>query len=238
MELSGEEIYLNYSNIIKQIEDQKEKLKLDYPIKLISVSKTHPSSTILASYKQGIRIFGESYAQEFRDKMIDFSILSKDDFDPEWHFIGHLQTNKIKYIIEKVDVIHSVDSFKLASEIDKLAKKFNRKVKILVQVNTSGESSKFGLNSNEIIELCKSILTLENIEILGLMTIAGLGGNIDQTRNEFRMLKNLLAEINQSLNLNLKELSMGMSGDYLTAIEEGATMIRIGTAIFGERDYN
>ena len=165
-----------------------------------------------------------------------FEILPK---DIQWHMIGHLQTNKVKYLVEKTCLIHSVDSLKLALEIEKQAAKHGITVDILIEVNIAGEESKFGLAKEEVIALVKQISLLEHVKIQGLMTIAPYVENPEENRLYFRQIKQLSVDINnQNIdNVNMNILSMGMSGDYMVAIEEGATMIRVGTSIFGERVY-
>ncbi len=202
-------------------------------VNLIAVSKTHSVNQILEAYNCGIRDFGENKVQELLGKI---DLLPS---DIRWHLIGHLQTNKVKYIIDKVYLIHSVDSYKLALEIDKQAKKKNVYSNILIQVNISGEESKFGIEKDEAIELVKKISLLENIKIKGLMTIAPACENPENCREIFSLLYNLSIDI-LSLNIdniNRLNLSMGMSNDYLVAIDEGANFVRIGTDIFGKRDY-
>lgn len=228
-EISSKEILSNYNLINSKIDKSKN-------VKVIAVSKTHSYKVIQNAYDSGIRIFGENYAQEFRDKIVNFEDEKYSDI--EWHFIGHLQTNKVKYLAPYVNYIHSVDTVKLAEEISKQALKNNRIIKTLIQVNTSGEITKSGCKKEELIEITENINNLNNIELVGLMTIAGLDGTEEETKNEFKLLKNLLNEVNSKLKLSLTELSMGMTGDFEMAIEEGATMVRIGTAIFGSRNYN
>ncbi len=174
--------------------------------------------------------------QELVDKFDYFNFNNLEQ--PEWHFIGHLQTNKVKYIIPFVHLIHSVDSIKLAEEINKRASSINKVQNILLQINTSGEKSKSGCEPEDAISLTEDILKLRNVNLLGLMTIGTFTDDENQQRKEFSILRNKLNEINNTLNLNLKELSMGMTSDYTVAIEEGATMVRIGTAFFGYRNYN
>lgn len=205
-------------------------------VKIIAVSKTKPTDMLLAAYNADIKVFGENYVQELVDKHQYFQSININDI--EWHFIGHLQTNKAKYIVPFVDYIHSVDSLKLAEEINKRAAQNNKIQKILLQINTSGELSKSGCEPSEALNLAQQVITLSNISIKGLMTIGSFTDNVPLQRKEFSMLKNILKQINDSLNLQLQELSMGMSHDYPIAISEGATMLRIGTAYFGERNYN
>src|SRR5690606_12700461 len=160
-----------------------------------------------------------------------------DTLDIYWHLIGHLQTNKVKFIIDYVSLIHSVDSIKLADEIQKRASQSSKLIDILVQVNTSGEDSKFGVEPSQAGRICSDIRKLENIRLRGLMTIGKLTENEDEIRENFRLLKNLYDEL-LPVNNQFEFLSMGMTSDYEIAIEEGSNMIRVGSAIFGERDYN
>ena len=202
-------------------------------ITLIAVSKTKPVSMLEEVYSTGIRDFGENKVQELSDK---FEILPK---DIKWHMIGHLQTNKVKYLMDKAYLIHSVESLKLAKEIEKQAEKANRIVDILIEVNIAEEESKFGLAKEEVLALVKDISLFPHIRIKGLMTIAPYVENPEDNRLYFRQIKQLSVDIDsQNIdNVSMNILSMGMSGDYMVAIEEGATMIRVGTSIFGERVY-
>jgi pyridoxal phosphate enzyme (YggS family) len=204
---------------------------------LIAVSKTQPISAILEAYHAGIRDFGENKVQELTAKQTELPS------DIRWHFIGHLQTNKVKYIAPFVHLIHGVDSWKLLAEINKQAEKANRAVSCLLQVYIAKEETKFGLDGEELKAILQNpeLPNLKHVQIVGLMGMASFTENENQIRKEFNYLKSLLDEC-QSLhlprNVFLKELSMGMSGDYLIAQEEGSTMVRIGTAIFGERNYS
>jgi pyridoxal phosphate enzyme (YggS family) len=158
---------------------------------------------------------------------------------PEWHYIGHLQRNKVKYIVPYAKLIHSVDSLKLAKEIAKHAKDNGIIQDILLQVNTSGEESKFGCDPGEIFQLCSDVKEIDDLNVLGLMTIGSFTGNETIIRSEFNLLRSIRDELSDKLTgVDLRYLSMGMTGDYPIAIEEGATHVRIGTAIFGERDYS
>jgi len=214
---------------IKSIE---EELKNSNTL-LVAVSKTKPISAILEAYECGIRDFGENKAQEISWK---YEELPK---DIKWHMIGHLQTNKVKYIIDKVAMIHSVDSIKLAKEIDDQARKLGIIVNILVQINVSGEDSKFGIEPNEVVDFITEISMYKNIKIKGLMTIAPFTDIPEENRKYFKDLKKLYVDIiSKNIdNINMEILSMGMTGDYSIAIQEGATLIRVGTGIFGERHY-
>jgi PLP dependent protein len=200
--------------------------------RLIAVSKTHPPERVQEAYDSGQRVFGENKVQEMAAK---YEVLPK---DIQWHLIGHLQTNKVKYIAPWVSLIHSVDSPRLAEEIDKQGKKAGRVIPCLLQVHIAKEETKFGFDRNEILDFLKNQKEFTGLSIEGLMGMATLTENHDQVRNEFRELKMLFDEISRmSLppHIKMKELSMGMSGDYKIAIEEGSTMVRIGTAIFGHR---
>jgi hypothetical protein len=202
-------------------------------ITLIAVSKTKPVEMLSEIYGEGIRDFGENKVQEMCDKM---EVLPE---DIRWHMIGHLQTNKVKYIVGHTALIHSVDSLHLAEEIQKQAVKKSVIVPILVEVNIAQEESKFGISGQETAELVKSIAKLDHLRIRGLMTIAPYVENPEENRLYFREIKQLSVDIkNQNIdNVSMDVLSMGMTGDYMVAIEEGATMVRVGTGIFGERTY-
>lgn len=203
-------------------------------VTLIPVSKTKPVEVLQEAYDMGVRIFGENKVQELADK---YEALPK---DIRWHMIGHLQRNKVKYIIDKVELIHSVDSIRLAETIDKEAKKHNLTVNILIEVNVAGEESKFGVSPEELDAFTDEIARFSNIRVLGLMTIAPFVGNAEENRVIFQGLRKLSVDIagKNIDNINMSVLSMGMTNDYEVAIEEGATMIRVGTGIFGERDYS
>lgn len=207
--------------------------KSEKEITLIAVSKTKPVSMLQEVYDLGVRDFGENKVQEIMEK---YALLPS---DIRWHMIGHLQRNKVKYIIDKVSLIHSVDSLRLAEEIDKQAKKHQLIMPILIQVNIAEEESKFGLSSLEILEEIKKISRLSHIKVKGLMTVAPFVENGEDNRKYFKLIKQLSVDImNENIdNVCMDIISMGMTGDYQTAIEEGSTMVRIGTAIFGERNY-
>ncbi|HIV16604.1 MAG TPA: YggS family pyridoxal phosphate-dependent enzyme [Candidatus Alectryocaccobium stercorigallinarum] len=203
-------------------------------VTLIAVSKTKPVSDIEEIYALGQRQFGENKVQELMDKEPQLP----DDVD--WHLIGHLQSNKVKYIVGKVKMIHSVDSVKLAETISKEAVKHGTDENILIEVNVAGEESKFGVSPDETLSLVEKIAPLPNIHIRGLMTIAPFVSDPEENRPVFRKLKQLSVDIvSKNIdNVSMSVLSMGMTNDYMTAIEEGATHVRVGTAIFGERNYN
>jgi pyridoxal phosphate enzyme (YggS family) len=203
-------------------------------VTLIAVSKTIDTERINYAIDCGISNLGENKVQEVMDK---YEIVSK---NVKWHLIGHLQTNKVKYIIDKVELIHSVDSVKLAEEISKRAEKYNITKDVLVQINVAEEETKFGIGLEEAVDFVKSISGFGNIRIKGLMTIAPYSENPEGVRLVFRQLRKKFDELSQMNlpNTDMKYLSMGMSNDYRIAIEEGSNMIRIGTAIFGKRNYN
>ena len=205
-------------------------------VQLVCVSKFHPDEELLEAYNAGERVFGESKVQEMCGKQ---QRLPK---DIHWHFIGHLQTNKIKQIVPFVELIHGVDTFKLLVEINKQAEKQNRRVNCLLQVYIASEVTKFGFSSDEL----KSLLAtaewqeLKNINIAGLMGMATFTDDKNQIRSEFKSLKMLFDELKNMYfvdNASFKEISMGMSDDYQIAIEEGSTMVRVGSSIFGVRNY-
>ena len=203
-------------------------------VTLIAVSKTKPIAMLQEVYDLGCRNFGENKVQELCEKIEEMPK------DITWHMIGHLQRNKVKYLIDHhVSLIHSVDSYRLAEEINIQAKKKNVIVPILVEVNIAMEESKFGISPDDAIVLVEQIAELENIKIEGLMTIAPYVVDAEENRLYFRKIKQLSVDIgNKNIdNVSMKILSMGMTGDYMVAVEEGATMVRVGTGIFGERNY-
>ena len=203
-------------------------------VTLIAVSKTKPVEMLQTIYDAGSRDFGENKVQEMCDKIEQLPT------DIRWHMIGHLQTNKVKYIVRRVSLIHSVDSLHLAQEIEKQAAKLDVIVPILIEVNIAEEESKFGIHKEETISLVREVATLPHIRIQGLMTIAPYVENPEDNRAYFRGIKQLSVDIARENidNVSMDCLSMGMTGDYEVAIEEGATMVRVGTGIFGERNYN
>ena len=202
-------------------------------ITLIAVSKTKPVEAIREAIQTGMADFGENKVQELTQKMDTITD------NVRWHMIGHLQKNKVKYIVGRVALIHSVDSLSLAEKIQEESVKKNVTVNILVQVNISGEESKFGTKAQAAMELVQNIAKLPNIRIQGLMTIAPFVENPEENRLYFRNLRKLAVDIKSKNidNVTMNTLSMGMTGDYEVAVEEGATMVRVGTGIFGERNY-
>ena len=224
----------NLANVEKNIEQAcKNAGRSRDEVTMIAVSKTKPVEMLQEIYDENIRDFGENKVQELCSKMEQLPS------DIRWHMIGHLQRNKVKYIVGKVELIHSVDTYRLAEEINIQAKKQNVIVPILVEVNIAHEESKFGISAEDAILLVEEISKLENIRIKGLMTIAPYVENPEDNRLYFRKIKQLSVDItNKNIdNVFMKILSMGMTGDYMVAIEEGATMVRVGTGIFGERNY-
>lgn len=220
------------------VADRLKALKKDIPdsCTLIAVSKTQSLEKIRAAYASGQRVFGENKVQELVPK---YETLPQ---DISWHLIGHLQTNKVKYVARFVSLIHSVDSAKLLEEINKQALKVNRDIPCLFQVHIAEEETKFGFSEEELTDFLSSPswTKLRNIQVVGLMGMATFTENENQVRKEFRGLKTLFEKLKSSSlpdRCNMQELSMGMSSDYKIALEEGSTMIRVGTAIFGQRDY-
>lgn len=215
------------------IKDNLNTIKKSLPshVQLVAVSKTKQIADIEEAYAAGQRIFGENKIQEMTEKQ---EVLPK---DIEWHMIGHIQRNKVKYMAAYVALIHGVDSLKLLKEINKQAKKHNRVIPCLLQIHIAEEDTKFGFDETDLSELISSndIGELNNIKIVGLMGMATFTDNGRQIRKEFKQLKNLY-EKTKSVFPDLSQLSMGMSGDYKIAIEEGSTMIRVGSSIFGSRN--
>ncbi|KSA13952.1 YggS family pyridoxal phosphate-dependent enzyme [Maribacter dokdonensis] len=200
-------------------------------VTLVAVSKTKPISDIQEAYDQGQRIFGENRVQEMTEKW------EKMPKDIEWHMIGHLQRNKVKYMAEYVSLVHGVDSPRLLAEINKQAEKHNRTIPCLLQVHIAEEDTKFGFNEEELLDLVRNenFKSHKNVKIVGLMGMATFTENMDQVRREFKSLQSLYLKL-KSEYADFTTLSMGMSGDYQIAIEEGSTMVRIGSSIFGSRN--
>ena len=217
------------------IKENLEKIKAELPesVILVAVSKTKPVSDLMQAYNAGQRIFGENKIQEMTQKWQSMPQ------DVQWHMIGHVQRNKVKYMAEYVSLIHGVDSLKLLTEIDKQAKKHNRVIHCLLQIHIAEEESKFGFDEKELFEMVHSseFQLLKNIKVLGLMGMATFTQDKKQIRKEFKQLKRIFDALNVQMP-DLQELSMGMSGDFMIALEEGSTMIRIGSSIFGERNLH
>ncbi|MBQ8247744.1 MAG: YggS family pyridoxal phosphate-dependent enzyme [Lachnospiraceae bacterium] len=225
----------NYEVVLNKVSEACKRAGRDEnEVTLIAVSKTKPVEMLREVYDCGCRDFGENKVQEIMDKYEQLPS------DIRWHMIGHLQTNKVKYIVDKVYMIHSVDSIKLAKEISKEALKKNVTVKVLLEVNVAKEESKFGLMSEQVLEFYKEVVDLPGLKVCGLMTIAPYVENPEENRQYFVDLKQLMVDMiaEKTDNISVGELSMGMTGDYEVAIEEGATFVRVGTGIFGERNYS
>lgn len=216
-------------NLIENLNKIKTSLAED--VKLIAVSKTRSNDEILELYNAGHKVFGENRVQELIEKQ---EVLPK---DIQWHLIGHLQRNKVKYIAEFVHLIHSVESDKLLQEINKQANRFERIIPCLLQIKIAEEETKFGLDKEEAENILKTYREkFENVQIIGVMGMATFTDDMEQVRREFKSLKKVYDHF-QTLDGDIQILSMGMSGDYELAIEEGSNMVRVGSAIFGERDY-
>ena len=218
------------------IKENLTKIQATIPsnVTLVAVSKTKPVTDLQEVYNAGQRVFGENKVQEMTEK---YEVLPK---DIQWHLIGHLQSNKVKYIAPYVSLIHSVDSMKLLNEINKEAKKNNRVIDCLLQFHIAEEETKFGLSIEEAKELLESkeFVEMQNVSIVGIMGMASFTENMETVRHEFRVLESYFQILKShffKFNHHFKEISMGMSGDYLLAIEEGSTMVRVGSSIFGTR---
>ena len=230
------------SEIAKNLEEVRSRIKVaaeksgrcEDDVTLIAVTKTHPAEAINEAIRNGVTDIGENKVQEIMEKY--------DKVDPvRWHLIGHLQTNKVKYIIDKVHMIHSVDSVKLMDEIERQAeKKGVDEIKILIQVNITGEETKSGIDESQIEEMLEHAKCLKHVKVCGFMTILAKFDSEFANRLHFRDINNKFIDISKNKydNVIMKFLSMGMSGDYELAIEEGSNMVRVGTAIFGHRDYS
>lgn len=228
------EISINYDEINEIIERAKERAgrKAD-EILLVGVSKTQPPEKLKEAFNCGIKVFGENKVQELIEK---YPLIE----GAKWHFIGHLQKNKVKYIIDKVELIHSLDSNDLAEEINKRAGRVNRIMPVLIQVNIGREDTKSGVLEEEVLEFSKLISKYPNIQVLGIMAIPPVNEDDGVTRAYFKKVYNIYNEVKTYKydNFEIKYLSMGMTGDFEIAIEEGANIIRVGTGIFGKRNYN
>ena len=225
----------NYNTVKTNIEKACERAgRPAEEVTLLAVSKTKPLEMLMDAYRAGARDFGENKVQELMDKIPGMPS------DIRWHMIGHLQRNKVKYIVDKVYLIHSVDSLRLAEEISREAVKKQVEVNILIEVNVAQEESKFGTTVEETTSLIREIAVLPGVHIKGLMTIAPFVENAEENRPYFQKLRQLAVDIgNKNIdNVSMNILSMGMTGDYEVAAEEGSTIVRVGTGIFGERDYS
>lgn len=223
---------------LKEVEEKIQKACLrsgrgPKEVTLIAVSKTKPVSMIEEVYTEGIRDFGENKPQELKEK---YDLMPK---DINWHMIGHLQRNKIKYVVDRACMIHSIDSIRLAQAVEEEAAKREKVIPVLLEINIAREESKFGFLEEEVYDALEIISKLPHLKIEGLMTIAPFVENAEENRVHFKNLRKLSVDIKQKNidNVNMCNLSMGMTGDYEIAIEEGATFVRVGTGIFGERNY-
>ena len=228
-------LYENYEKVVENVKKACERSGRNFQdVTIIAVSKTKPLSDVEELLAHGITEFGENKVQEMVDK---YEHVSK---PVNWHLIGHLQTNKVKYIVDKACLIHSVDSVHLAKEIEKEAAKKDVVVKVLIEVNIAQEESKFGIREDEVYSLIDAIKDMPHVHVMGLMTIAPFVDDAEENRVYFRKMHQLLLDIKSKCidNIDMNVLSMGMTNDYEIAVEEGATMIRVGTAIFGARNYN
>lgn len=236
--VSSEEMSSNIASVLKNIDAACKKAGRDKSsVKLIAVSKMNPAEAVVSAYNAGLSVFGENKVQELIEKQDALNELNN---KLEWHLIGHLQTNKVKYVIGRVAMIHSVDSEKLAEEINRISEKKGCITDILIEVNIADEESKFGITADNCEEIVRKIAVLKNIRIKGLMCIAPQTECPEDNRKYFIKLRELSVDIDSKNidNVSMCELSMGMTGDYCVAIEEGATMVRVGTGIFGKRNYN
>ena len=224
----------NLATVQKNIEKACLKAGRDpKEVTLVAVSKTKPVEMLQEAYDAGARVFGENKVQEIMDKY------DRLPSDIQWHMIGHLQRNKVKYIIDKVAMIHSVDSVRLAQTIEQEAAKKDLCMPVLIEVNVAEEESKFGLKTSEVLPFIEEIASYPHLKVMGLMTIAPFVSEPEENREVFRQMRELLVDMNGKKidNIKMDTLSMGMTGDYEVAIEEGATIVRVGTGIFGERYY-
>ncbi|QTA37467.1 YggS family pyridoxal phosphate-dependent enzyme [Thermosipho ferrireducens] len=223
----------NYEAVLEKIKETCENSNRSFEeVKVVAVSKTFPSETIAQAYDVGIRTFGENYAQELRDKVRELEKYK----DIEWHFIGRIQLNKLKYIVPNVYLIHSVTRLEEIEKINTIARRFEKIQKVLIQVNVSGEETKAGIAPDEIKDILYKSLEYDSVKIVGLMTMAPFVDDPEKVRWVFSKLKEIQKELSKEFP-EIKDLSMGMSGDFTVAIEEGATIVRIGSAIFGKRQY-
>jgi pyridoxal phosphate enzyme (YggS family) len=232
--LSKEEIQNNIKTVEQKIQAACDRVGRENNVKLIAVTKTFPEALLSKCLALGITTIGENRAREMRDKYETFG----DQF--EWHMIGHSQRNKVKYVIDKATLIHSLDSIRLAKEINKRAAKEDKIMDCLIQINAVDEDSKYGFLPKDIDDVVEAIAQLSNIRIVGLMNMAPFFDDAEKTRPGFKKMKEIfdsLKDCNYD-NIHMNHLSMGMSNDYEIAVEEGSTMVRIGSSIFGARDYS
>jgi hypothetical protein len=234
--MQKEKLINNLKKVQENIKEAAAKAGRDYKeVKLLAVSKKHSFEEVKILNQAGIKFFGESRVQELEEK--NENLLS-DDIEIDWHFVGHLQRNKVKYLMrmENCRMIQSIDSLRLAKEVNKRAKKNDRKIPILVEINISGDENKFGIKPEKTEEFLNKIIDLDFLQIDGLMTILPHLDDSEKLRSYFKKMKKLFDKLSDEV-ISLNELSMGMTNDYQIAVEEGATIVRVGTAIFGEREY-
>ena len=223
----------NVQKIKERIERACERAGRDPgEVSILAASKTRTPEEIREVFEAGIRLFGENRVQEARDKI---PLLS--DLSIEWHMIGHLQRNKVKYAVNLFDVVESLDSKELADELEKRLSKLGKKMRVFIEVKLSPEETKHGCSPEEALELAKYVLSLEHLKLEGLMTVPPYFEDLELVRPYFRKLREIRDNLEDALGVNLPHLSMGMSHDFEVAVEEGATIVRIGTAIFGPRNY-
>ena len=227
------EVRKNVQKIKERIERACERVGRDPgEVSILAASKTRTPEEIREVFEAGIRLFGENRVQEARDKI---PLLS--DLPIEWHMIGHLQRNKVKYAVNLFDVVESLDSKELADELEKRLSKVGKRMRVFIEVKLSPEETKHGCSPEEALELAKYVLSLEHLKLEGLMTVPPYFEDLELVRPYFRKLREIRDNLEDALGINLPHLSMGMSHDFEVAVEEGATIVRIGTAIFGERMY-
>ncbi len=231
-----EDLIFRLNKVKDKIKESAEKAgRKCEKITLVAVSKNHSAESIKVLKNAGVKLFGENRVQELEEKD---NKLKKDNIELDWHFIGHLQRNKVKYLMRmpNCNMIESLDSWRLAKEINKRAKKNNKIIPLLIEINIAEDENKYGIKPNEVETFLKKVIKLDNIEIKGLMTIVPYTEDPEEIRPYFRKMRKMQQDLHDRVH-PLPELSMGMSNDYRIAVEEGATIVRIGTAIFGERNY-
>jgi len=234
--MQKEKLINNLKKVQENIKIAAAKADRNYKdVKILAVSKKHSYEEVKILKQAGVKLFGENRVQELEEK--NENLLS-DDIKIDWHFIGHLQRNKVKYLMrmENCRMIQSIDSLRLAKEVNKRAKKNDRKISVLVEINISGDENKFGIAPEKAEEFLKKIINLDFLEIEGLMTILPYLDDSEKLRSYFKKMKELFDKLSAEV-IPLNELSMGMTNDYQIAVEEGSTIVRVGTAIFGEREY-
>jgi pyridoxal phosphate enzyme (YggS family) len=234
--MQKDKLISNLNQVKENIKKAAAAADRDYKeIKLLTVSKNQDIEAIKVLNEAGLKFFGENRVQELEEKN---NKLLSDKIDLDWHFIGHLQRNKVKYIMrmKNCKMIESIDSLRLAKEVNKRARKNERVISVLIEINIAGDENKFGITPAKAEDFLKKIIKLENLRVEGLMTVLPYLDNSEKLRSYFKDMKNLFDQLSSNV-IQLKELSMGMTNDYQIAVEEGATIVRVGTAIFGEREY-